>query len=98
MSPLVVFWSNVHGGYVYVFIVLIPFVAWHALMHLPRRWMLAVYSILTWLTLYAMANRFTHHQYLTPVAPGQDVLLYLAILAIAGSIALSYSRKIGNRR
>ncbi len=96
LVPLVVFWSNVHGGYIYVFIVLIPFVAWHALMRLPRRWMLAVYSILTWLTLYAMATKFTHHPYLTPVAPKEDVLLYLAILAIAGSIALSYSRKIGN--
>ena len=30
LVPLVVFWSNVHGGYVYAFIVLIPFVVWHA--------------------------------------------------------------------
>jgi hypothetical protein len=96
LVPLVVFWSNVHGGYVYAFIVLVPFVVWHALMHLPRRWMLAGYSVLTWLTLYAMANRFTHHEYLTPIALGEDALFYLTILVIAGSIALSYSRKIGN--
>jgi hypothetical protein len=96
LVPLVVFWSNVHGGYIYAFIVLVPFVVWHAIMHLPRRWMLAAYSILTWLTLYAMANRFTHHEFLTPVALRDDALFYLMVLAIAGSIALSYSRKIGN--
>ncbi len=96
LVPLVVFWSNVHGGYIYAFIVLIPFVAWHALMHLPRRWMLAVYGILTWLTLYAMAGQFTHHPHLTPVALGEDALFYLMILAIAGSIALAYSRKVGD--
>ena len=96
LVPLVVFWSNVHGGYVYAFIVLVPFVVWHALMHLPRRWMLATYSILTWLTLYAMATKFTHHAHLTPIALKEDALFYLTILVIAGSIALSYSPKIGN--
>ncbi|MCL5278615.1 MAG: hypothetical protein M1376_01755 [Planctomycetes bacterium] len=96
LVPLIVFWSNVHGGYIYAFIVLIPFVAWHAIMHLPRRWMLAAYSILTWLTLYAMANRFTHHEYLAAVALKEDALFYLMVLVIAGSMALSYSRKIGN--
>jgi hypothetical protein len=94
LVPLVVFWSNVHGGYIYAFIVLIPFVAWHTLMRLPRRWMLAAYAILTWLTLYAMANRFTHHEYLTPVALREDAFFYLTILVSAGSIALAYSRKI----
>jgi len=96
LVPLVVFWSNVHGGYIYAFIVLVPFVVWHALMHLPRRWMLATYSILTWLTLYAMANRFTHHEHLTAVALGQDAFFYMTVLVIAGSIGLSYSRKVGD--
>jgi hypothetical protein len=96
LVPLVVFWSNVHGGYIYAFIVLIPFVVWHAIMHLPRRWMLAAYSILTWLTLYGMANQFTHHPHLAPVLLREDALFYLTVLAIAGSIALAYSRKVGN--
>jgi len=92
--PLVVFWSNVHGGYVYAFIVLVPFVVWHAIMNLPRRWMIATYGILTWLVLCAMGNRLTHHDPLTAIPLGQDVLFYLAILAIGGSIALTYSGKI----
>jgi len=33
MVPLIVFWANVHGGYIYAFIVLVPFVVWHAIMN-----------------------------------------------------------------
>jgi hypothetical protein len=96
LVPLVVFWSNVHGGYIYAFLVLVPFVAWHAIMHLPRRWMIATYSSLLWLVLWAMANRFTHHEYLTPVSLGQDVFFYLTLAGIAGSIALSRHRKFAD--
>ncbi len=96
LVPLVIFWSNVHGGYVYAFIVLVPFVGWHAIMHLPRRWMLATYGILTWLVLWAMSNRFTHREYLTPIALGHDVLFYLTLATLAGSIALARSRKVSD--
>ncbi len=96
LVPLVIFWSNVHGGYIYAFIVLIPFVGWHAMMNLPRRWMLATYGILTWLVLCAMGNRFTHREYLTPISLGHDVLFYLTLATIAGSIALARSRKVSD--
>ena len=80
LVPLVVFWANVHGGYVYAFLVLIPFVGWHAIMHLSRRWMIAVYSILLWLVLCGMGNQFTHHPYLTPIPLGKDALFYLTVI------------------
>jgi hypothetical protein len=96
LVPLVIFWSNVHGGYIYAFLMVIPFVGWHAVMNLPRRWMIVAYSSLTWLVLCAMANRFTHHDYLTPIALGRDLLFYLTILGIAGSVALARNRKIGD--
>jgi hypothetical protein len=94
LVPLVIFWSNVHGGYIYAFIMLIPFVVWHAIMHLPRRWIVAVYGILTWLVLCAMGNRFSHHEYLTPISLGHDTLFYVTIVTVAGSIALARSRKV----
>jgi hypothetical protein len=94
LVPLIIFWSNVHGGYVYAFIVLVPFVVWHAIMNLPRRWMMAAYSILLWLVLFAMGNRFSHHEHLQAIPFGQDVLFYLTLAAIAGSIALSRSGKV----
>ena len=94
LVPLVIFWSNVHGGYVYAFIVLVPFLAWHAIMNLPRRWMIAAYSVLLWLVLGAMGNRFSHHEHLTAIPLGHDVLFYLTLAAIGGSIALSYRGKV----
>lgn len=94
LVPLVIFWSNVHGGYVYAFIVLVPFLAWHAIMNLPRRWMITAYSVLLWLVLSAMGNRFSHHEHLTAIALGHDVLFYLTLAAIGGSIALSYRGKV----
>jgi hypothetical protein len=92
LVPLVVFWCNVHGGYIYAFIMLVPFVVWHAIMNLPRRWMIAAYSILMWLALYGMANRLLHHEYLTPVALWQDWAFYLVGIAVAGSILLTWTR------
>jgi hypothetical protein len=94
LVPLVIFWSNVHGGYIYAFIVLVPFVGWHALMNLPRRWTIAGYGSLLWLVLCALANRFTHHEHLKAVGLGQDPFFYLTVLAVAGSMALSYHRRV----
>ena len=91
--PLIIFWSNVHGGYIYAFIILIPFVGWHAIMNLPRRWMVAAYAILLWLVLYGMSHQFLGHEGLKSVPVLKDVMFYLVILAIAGGIALSVNRK-----
>jgi hypothetical protein len=93
LVPLVVFWSNVHGGYIYAFLMLVPFVTWHAIVNLPKRWGIAAYGILTWLALYGMANRFLHHQFLKPVPFWGDGLFYLLVLAIAGSLVLAALRR-----
>jgi hypothetical protein len=94
LVPLVVFWSNVHGGYIYAFVMLVPFVVWHLLMNLPRRWTIAGYHIVLWLVLYGLSNRLYHHEYLTPTAMWKDGLFYLLLLAAAASVALSYSKRI----
>jgi len=94
--PLVVFWSNVHGGYLYAFIMLVVFVGWHLIMRLPKRWMIATYSILTWLVLYGLANRFGQQEYLTPVPVKGDWMVYLLLLAIAGSLVLAWDRRVSD--
>ncbi len=94
--PLIVFWSNVHGGYVYAFIALVAFIVWHAIVRLPRRWTVATYSILLWLVLYGMANRFYHHKLLTPIPVQGDWLFYLVVIGIVVGIALSWSRKVAD--
>ncbi|MBN1506979.1 MAG: hypothetical protein JW955_09040 [Sedimentisphaerales bacterium] len=96
LVPLVVFWSNVHGGYIYAFLMLVPFVIWHAIMNLPKRWTVAAYNILLWLALYGMANRFLHHEYLKPVAVSHDWAFYLLLLTVAGSIALSRHKQVSD--
>lgn len=94
LVPLVIFWSNVHGGYIYAFLVLVPFVLWQAIMHLPRRWMIASFYSLLWLVLWTLGNRFTHHDNLTPVSIGQDLILYLTVAAIVASVLLTRSRQV----
>jgi len=96
LVPLVAFWANVHGGYVYAFLMLVPFVVWHAIMNLPKRWTIAAYSILMWMALYGMANRFLHHEYLKSIAVSHDWASYLLLLAAVGSLALTRSRQIGD--
>ena len=49
LVPATVFWANVHGGYVYVFMMLAPLVVLRLLTMLSRRATVSLYSILTWL-------------------------------------------------
>jgi hypothetical protein len=56
--PLVVFWANVHGGYIYAFIILVPFIGINLLLRLPRRWSLCLGFIGLWLVLYLMSYKF----------------------------------------
>ncbi|HPC93350.1 MAG TPA: hypothetical protein PLU87_00280 [Sedimentisphaerales bacterium] len=105
--PVVVFWSNVHGGYIYAFIVLVPFMGWHIILHLPKRWLVAVYSILTWLVLYGLTHQFLGRraelvaEYFSQSNAGAvgigDWMIVLLVLAIGGSIAAVSHRQIGDR-
>ena len=94
LVPLIVFWANVHGGYIYAFIMLVPFVGWHLLMHQPKRWIIAVYSILTWSVLCVMAHRFLNHEWLQAVPFYRDWVLYVGLVAIAASIAMTLNKRI----
>ncbi len=92
--PLIVFWSNVHGGYVYAFIVLVPFVVWHLIMNLSRRWAIVTYGILTKLILYGMANRFLSHEHLTSTGVLLDWLFAWVVCDIAASIGAALNRRM----
>ncbi|MHC4521155.1 MAG: hypothetical protein ACYTAS_21380, partial [Planctomycetota bacterium] len=96
LVPLIVFWANVHGGYIYAFIMLVPFVGWHLLMRLPKRWTVAVYSILTWCALCALAHRFPDHDWLQAVPLYWDWVLYLGLVSIAASIAMTLRKGVSD--
>jgi hypothetical protein len=55
--PLSVFWCNVHGGYIYVFIMLIPFIGLHLLSNLNRKWTAILYNVTAWPLLYIVLSR-----------------------------------------
>ncbi len=96
LVPIVVFWCNVHGGYLYAFIMLVPFVGWHTIMRLPKRWTISIYSILTWTVLAVLTNRFLHHDYLKAVPLQKDWVFGLLLVAVAASIALAVYRRVSD--
>ncbi len=46
--PVAVFWCNVHGGYIYIFIMLIPFIGLHLLTNLNKKWTAILYNFTAW--------------------------------------------------
>ncbi|OQA02544.1 MAG: hypothetical protein BWY69_01026 [Planctomycetes bacterium ADurb.Bin401] len=97
--PLTVLWCNLHGGYVYVFIVLVPFIGLHLLSLLPKKISLAIYFSLGWLFFYALAIKFLGHENIKKLdlkilPPPKDGLFILILLAIAADFVLSFWKNI----
>ncbi|MHC4292978.1 MAG: hypothetical protein ACYSTX_01685 [Planctomycetota bacterium] len=58
LVPLTVFWCNLHGGYIYAFIMMVPFIGLHVFIILPKKWTVCFYSIAMWMGLYLFVFRF----------------------------------------
>ena len=98
--PLVVFWANVHGGYLYAFIMLAPFVGIHLLLRLPKQWSLCLGFAGLWLFMYLLSYRFIHNTHylraqvllgkgaITPALIKDKLFLFWIALTI-GSVLLS---------
>ncbi|HBG27024.1 MAG: hypothetical protein A2Y10_04390 [Planctomycetes bacterium GWF2_41_51] len=92
--PLTVLWCNLHGGYVYVFIVLVPFIGLHLLTLLPKRISLAVYFSLGWLFFYALSVKFHSHENLEAIKASSDVLLFFVLIAAAISLVMGFVKNL----
>jgi len=55
--PLTVFWCNIHGGYIYVFIMLIPFIGLHLLISCSKKWTAILYNVTAWPFFYFVVSR-----------------------------------------
>ncbi len=55
--PITVFWCNAHGGYIYVFIMLIPFIGLHLMINLPKKWTAILYNVTAWPFFFVVASR-----------------------------------------
>ncbi|MHC4758394.1 MAG: hypothetical protein ACYTE8_07030 [Planctomycetota bacterium] len=58
LVPVTVFWCNLHGGYIYAFIILVPFIGLHIMAAIPRKWTVCLYSISGWMVLYLFVFRY----------------------------------------
>jgi hypothetical protein len=89
--PMGILWSNLHGGYMYILIMLIPFIVLHALIVLPRRWTIWCYSALAWLIFYVLAWRNGYEGTLLPEAVAGPTTLALAVSALVfGGFLVSF--------
>jgi hypothetical protein len=98
--PMTVFWCNVHGGYIYVFIMLAVFFYLHFMAAVPKRWTASLHSIVTWSAAYFLAVRFlssTPSEYIgdifNPVNPLHDKFLFVLFVLAVASVATAATRK-----
>jgi hypothetical protein len=106
LVPLLVFWCNVHGGYIYAFMMLAPFVILHILIVVPKRWTVSFYGILMWMVLYLRFFIFIRHlntmgeellrtENLFPsISPTHDWLLLILFLLAIASLTLAAVKKV----
>jgi len=81
--PLIVFWCNVHGGYIYVFIMLVPFIGLHLMTVLSKKWTAILYNVVAWPFLFVLAHK---------TGPTLPWLLF-TVLVIILDIALIFFNK-----
>ncbi|OHB51478.1 MAG: hypothetical protein A2Y12_08695 [Planctomycetes bacterium GWF2_42_9] len=100
--PVTVLWCNLHGGYVYIFIVLVPFIGLHLLAILPKRISMTLYYTLGWLLFFALAVKFLSHKTIIeninpkilPAAINKDALFWFIIAFIVGNVVLAFLKNI----
>lgn len=92
--PLTALWCNLHGGYVYVFVMLVPFIGLHLLVLLPKRISLCLYFALGWLFFCALAVKFRTHEYLKDIRFDSAGLFYFTLILVAGNIVLTYLKNV----
>jgi hypothetical protein len=99
--PLTVFWCNVHGGYIYVFIMLAAFFGLHFLARVPIRWTTALYSIVLWMAVYRQSIKFLSYEptrLMRPIFERVDMfgdkLFYLILLLWAVSVAMAAIKRL----
>jgi len=100
--PVTVLWCNLHGGYVYVFIVLVPFIGLHFFTLIPKRISMGLYFSIGWLFLYAMALKFLGHQTIAeglsekvlPPPIKQDALFWFIIAFVVANFVLAVLKNV----
>jgi len=96
LVPVIVFWCNVHGGYIYAFIMMVPFIGLHLFILLPRRWTISLYSIGLYFVLYALTYKFLSYEHLSGIRPHSPALFSMIVVLAAASVILAAFKRLGN--
>ena len=83
--PVAVFWCNVHGGYVYIFIMLIPFIGLHLLINLNKKWTAILYNVAAWPFLIVI---------FTKAGLTVSTLLFAVLLIVLDVILIFYKKNL----
>ncbi len=94
LVPATIFWANLHGGYIYTFIMLTPVVVLQILILLPRRATVSVHSILTWLALFVMMLKYIGKEPFASAVSSQEKLLILLGFFVVVSIILTLIKSV----
>ncbi len=83
--PLTVFWCNVHGGYIYVFIMLIPFIGLHFLTCFSIKWTAILYNLIAWPFVLIV---------ITKSQPSLATLLFIALVIVLDVVLIARKEKL----
>ena len=83
--PVAVFWCNVHGGYIYTFIMLIPFIGLHLLINLNKKWTAILYNVAAWPFLIVI---------FTKAGLTVSTLLFAVLLIVLDVILIFYKKNL----
>jgi len=83
--PLTMFWCNVHGGYIYVFIMLIPFIGLHFLTCFNIKWTAILYNLVAWPFVLIV---------ITKSQPSFATLLFIALVIVLDVVLIARKEKL----
>lgn len=94
--PMLIFWCNVHGGYIYAFIVLVPFIGIHFLLLLPKKWRISLYCVGALGLLFVRLRSYSNTHFVPSEADAAFMsLIGLAVvLVVFGFLITRYKDKI----
>lgn len=84
LVPLLVVWSNLHGGYIYVFIALVPYIGTHFLLILPKKWRITFYTVGSFILFIKILFKISNSRYI----PSQQQMIFLSLVGFAILLAI----------
>jgi hypothetical protein len=81
--PLIILWCNLHGGYIYAFIALVPFIGIHLILSVSKKWFVPVYAALAVMVVAGYSSMsYLESADESTFYPAFLLLLVLAFLAV----------------